>query len=60
VPHDVQALSAEHRAVWRAATRDAFLDYLARGYRVVAFRRGDDHELPYYELAHPTGREAIA
>lgn len=56
VPHDVQALPTEHRAAWRATTRAAFLAYLERGYAIAAFRRGDAHELPYYELARPAGR----
>lgn len=52
VPHDVHALPPQERAAWRAATRAAFLAHLARGYRIVAFRRGDDDAaLPYYELA---------
>ena len=55
VPHDVQALPTEQRAAWRAATRAAFLAYLGRGYAVVGFQRGDDRELPYYELARPAG-----
>jgi predicted GNAT superfamily acetyltransferase len=55
VPHDVQALPAERRAAWRAVTRAAFLAYLGRGYAVEAFQRGDDDELPYYELARPAG-----
>ncbi|GLC24946.1 hypothetical protein rosag_14590 [Roseisolibacter agri] len=51
VPHDVHALPPEQRAEWRAVTRAAFLEHLARGYRIVAFRRGDGDALPYYELA---------
>ena len=60
VPHDVHALPPEERADWRATTRAAFLDHLARGYAIVAFQRGDGHELPYYELARddrPAGTE---
>ena len=51
VPHDVHALPPEERAEWRAVTRAAFVEHLARGYRIVAFRRGDGDALPYYELA---------
>jgi predicted GNAT superfamily acetyltransferase len=61
VPHDVQALPLEERLAWRATTRDAFVAYLGRGYRIVAFQRGDDavpaRELPYYELARDAGPE---
>jgi predicted GNAT superfamily acetyltransferase len=53
VPHDVQALSREQQAAWRATTREAFLSYLARGYEVVGFHRGVDGELPHYDVAHP-------
>ena len=55
VPHDVHALPPEERADWRATTRAAFLDHLARGYAIVAFQRADGHELPYYELARVDG-----
>ena len=47
-------------AAWRATTREAFLDYLERGYTVVAFHRGDGRELPFYELARPAGMEPTA
>jgi hypothetical protein len=30
------------------------MDYLARGYRVSAFHRGTDRELPAYELSSST------
>ena len=53
VPHDVQALTREHQAAWRATTRAAFLSYFARGYEVVGFHRGADGELPHYDVAHP-------
>ena len=35
---------------WRLAARQAITHYLARGYRVTAFHRGDERELPAYEL----------
>lgn len=60
VPHDVQALAPERRLAWRATTREAFLAYLGRGYHVAAFHRGDDHELPTYELARPLDMEPAA
>jgi predicted GNAT superfamily acetyltransferase len=50
VPPDVHALPVERRAAWRSTTRDAFTTYLDRGYEIVGFRRGEDGELPYYEL----------
>lgn len=57
MPHDVHALPPEQRAARRVTTRAAFLAYLARGYRTDVFRRGDAHELPYYEPAGPAGME---
>ncbi len=60
VPHDVHALPPAQRAEWRAVTRAAFLEHLARGYRVVAFRRGDGDALPYYELARDAFTEPSA
>jgi predicted GNAT superfamily acetyltransferase len=50
VPHDVDALAPALRAAWRAATREAFLAQLRRGYAVTAFRRAAGGDLPYYEL----------
>lgn len=49
------AAGAQAALAWRLTTRDAFLHYLARGYRVTGFSRGDDVELPAYELAHSSG-----
>jgi len=51
IPRDVEALPPERRAEWRAVTREAFLAYLARGYEVAGFHRGDRGELPHYELS---------
>jgi predicted GNAT superfamily acetyltransferase len=51
VPRDLDALSAEQRARWRAVTREAFLTYLGCGYEVVGFRRNEGEERPSYELA---------
>jgi predicted GNAT superfamily acetyltransferase len=51
VPRDLEGTPNEHLAAWRAVTREAFLSYLARGYSVVGFRRGEPGELPYYELS---------
>ena len=57
VPRDVEGEPTERRAVWRLVTREAFASYLARGYHVVGFRRGDGDELPAYELSAP-GRDS--
>src|SRR5687767_8002792 len=51
VPRDLDAEPNERRAVWREVTREAFVSYLARGYRVVGFQRGEGDELPSYELS---------
>jgi predicted GNAT superfamily acetyltransferase len=55
VPHDIElvhALGADTALAWRLATRDAFLHYLGRGYRVARFDRGDGIVLPAYELEY--------
>lgn len=59
VPLDLDSEPNERRAVWRDVTRQAFAAYLARGYEVVGFRRGQGDELPSYELS-PRGREHSA
>jgi predicted GNAT superfamily acetyltransferase len=56
VPRDLDAEPNEGRAVWRGVTREAFASYLARGYEVVGFRRGQADELPSYELS-PRGQQ---
>jgi predicted GNAT superfamily acetyltransferase len=53
VPRDLEALPNADRTAWRAATREALLHYLARGYRVTAFDRGSDTTLPHYALTRP-------
>ena len=56
VPHDVTQLVAEAPDVarrWRETTRRAFVSYLGRGYRVVAFERGRDGARAFYRLASP-------
>ncbi|GJG89182.1 hypothetical protein tb265_43630 [Gemmatimonadetes bacterium T265] len=50
VPPDFLDLSPGLRGAWRAAVREAFLAYLARGYEVTGFRRAAGDALPYYEL----------
>ena len=50
VPRDLESLPNEHRAAWRAVTRDAFLHYLGRGYEVATFDRGSDGAPPHYVL----------
>ena len=54
VPVDYEALSHPQRSAWRAATRGAFLHYLAQGYRVTTFQRALLDEPPFYELAAPS------
>ena len=56
VPRDLESEPNDRRAVWRQVTREAFASYLARGYEVVGFRRGQGDELPAYELS-PRGQQ---
>jgi predicted GNAT superfamily acetyltransferase len=51
VPVDLEAEPNDRREVWRAVTREAFLSYLNRGYKVTGFRRDEQGQLPYYELS---------
>ena len=54
IPVDLEATlgrSADEALAWRLATRTAIMHYLAAGYRVSAFHRGTDRELPAYELS---------
>ncbi|MBI2614958.1 MAG: hypothetical protein HYW52_04640 [Gemmatimonadetes bacterium] len=56
VPADVQAVKAqslETARAWRATTRQAFLWYLERGYRVTGFISGDRGGRCFYVLARP-------
>ena len=58
IPHDIElvhALGADTALEWRMSTREAFLHYLERGYRVTRFDRGDGSALPAYELTSPSG-----
>ena len=58
IPHDIElvhALGADTALEWRMTTRDAFLHYLERGYRVTGFDRGDGSTLPAYELTSTSG-----
>jgi predicted GNAT superfamily acetyltransferase len=57
VPRDLESEPNARRAVWRQVTREAFASYLARGYEVVGFRRGQGDELPAYELS-PRGQQS--
>lgn len=53
IPPDIERVLTTDQAAalaWRLATRDAFVHYLSRGYRVSAFDRGDADRLPSYEL----------
>lgn len=54
VPDDIERVKAEsidRARAWRESTRAAFLEYLERGYRVVAFRRREDR--CFYGLSGP-------
>jgi predicted GNAT superfamily acetyltransferase len=53
IPSDIEPILETNQKTalaWRLATRAAMMHYLARGYRVSAFRRAVDGELPAYEL----------
>ena len=53
IPNDIEPIIKENQQTalaWRLATREAMMHYLARGYRVSAFRRAVDGKLPAYEL----------
>ena len=61
VPRDIESVLSSDAGValsWRLATRDAIMHYLARGYRVTAFHRGDERELPAYELTRSPSNHA--
>lgn len=61
IPPDIEpVLASDPRAAlaWRLATRQAIMHYLARGYRVTTFHRGDERELPAYELTRSSSNHA--
>jgi predicted GNAT superfamily acetyltransferase len=61
IPRDIETVLSSDTGValsWRLATRDAIMHYLARGYRVTAFHRGDERELPAYELTRSPSNHA--
>jgi predicted GNAT superfamily acetyltransferase len=61
IPRDIETVLSSDAGValsWRLATRDAIMHYLARGYRVTAFHRGDERELPAYELTRSPSHHA--
>jgi predicted GNAT superfamily acetyltransferase len=61
VPRDIAPVLSSSPALalaWRLTTRAAMMHYLARGYRVTAFHRGTDPELPAYELSSSTTNRA--
>ena len=61
IPPDIEpvlAADAGAALAWRLATRDAIMHYLGRGYRVTAFHRGDERELPAYELTRSPSHHA--
>jgi chorismate synthase len=51
VPRDLEAEPNDRRGAWREVTREAFASYLARGYEVIGFQRGQGDDLPSYELS---------
>jgi predicted GNAT superfamily acetyltransferase len=51
IPPDHEQLDMAQRAAWRAATRQALVHYLGRGYHVVGFQRASSDQPPFYELA---------
>lgn len=51
IPPDHEQLDMAQRAAWRAATRQALVHYLGRGYDVVGFQRATGDQPPFYELA---------
>jgi predicted GNAT superfamily acetyltransferase len=56
IPVDIQAVQNEslaEAARWRSTTREAFLHYLQRGYKVVGFERNRDSGRRFYLLSHP-------
>ena len=61
VPPDIEPVlhaNPDAALAWRLATRQAIMHYLALGYRVSAFHRGTDRELPAYELTRPPSPSA--
>ena len=61
VPSDIETVLTSDPAAalaWRLATRDAMMHYLARGYRVTAFHRGDARQQPAYELTRSSSNHA--
>jgi predicted GNAT superfamily acetyltransferase len=60
VPADIESTlgRADEALAWRLTTRTALMHYLARGYRVSAFHRGTDRDLPAYELSSSTTTHA--
>lgn len=56
VPADIEAVqreSLEEAARWRRVTREAFLAWMGRGYRVVGFLREPGSGRCFYLLRHP-------
>lgn len=59
VPRDIETVLSSNpdaALAWRLATRHLLMHYLSRGYRIVAFQRGSDRELPAYELTRSPSR----
>jgi chorismate synthase len=56
IPADIHALTSRDPALalrWRETTREAFVNYLARGYRVTRFCRASGDQRPSYQLTSP-------
>lgn len=61
IPPDIEPVLASNPDValaWRLATRHAIMHYLARGYRITAFHRGNERDLPAYELSRSSSNHA--
>jgi len=61
IPPDIEPVlhsNPEAALAWRLATRQAIMHYLAVGYRVTAFHRGTERELPAYELTRSSSPHA--
>jgi predicted GNAT superfamily acetyltransferase len=61
IPPDIEPVLLSHpddALAWRLATREAMMHYLARGYRVTGFHRGDGRALPAYELTSSSSNPA--
>ena len=61
IPPDIEPVlqsNPDAALAWRLATRQAIMHYLSLGYRVTAFHRGTERELPAYELTRSSTQPA--